>query len=795
MVRDDDGRAQVMDFGLARAGAEFATDADKGSVAEALGSGSTDDSLSEELTQIGSVVGTPGYMAPEQHQGGVVDARSDQYAFCVALWKGLYGELPFRGKDLAAKKFLGPPDPPSSKDVPRWLYAVVARGLQVQPGERWPDMEQLLAALDRDSSTSWRRSAVGVVALGGVAALGVAWAGGGESPCQGAQEQISEVWGEAQSEAVHQNILATDLSYAPETWERVKAHLDRYADDWARMHTDACEATAVRQEQSTGALDLRMRCLHDARTALNATVEVLRETEADTVGHAVDMVASLPKIETCGDLARLEADPKEPTDPRIKEEVDELRGVLARARTLKAAGRYADALDVLEDTAERVRELGHAPLEARFEIDRAGALSSLERWEPAEVASRRGLQLALEHDLPAHATAAANRALWVIAYGKMEPKEAAWIEDIALPLARRAGPDGHEEALALDFLGSVARVRGEFEESAALHERAVEIATRVLGPNDLFVAAALSNAAGAYRDLSRYEDAERTLRRAMAIQSKTLGPSHPRVGSSLVNLGVILTDKGNYDEAEQYSTRGVKVLTAVYGAEHPRVALAKVNLGKLYNARDHHAKAEAVYREVLDVLSKAYPPDNQLVVAIRVNLANALKSQEKYDQARAMYEESLEAVQNGSDPEHPNVIVFRTAMARFALAEGKYDEARAHLDAAIALAQRVLPAKHQDLGAAYYVYGQVAEAEGKKQEALNHYRQSVKIFEPGDGPSLDFAEPAFAIAKLMIDDDPEVALALAERARERLAADPAGDDLRREVVAWIDRRSMGTTVP
>ncbi|MBK8239580.1 MAG: serine/threonine protein kinase [Deltaproteobacteria bacterium] len=82
----DDGRVRVADFGLARA--EHATKSDPGKFPHrrrisCTGSRSAARSM-----------GTPAYMAPEQIAGGRVDARADQYSFCVSAWEVLFGRRP-----------------------------------------------------------------------------------------------------------------------------------------------------------------------------------------------------------------------------------------------------------------------------------------------------------------------------------------------------------------------------------------------------------------------------------------------------------------------------------------------------------------------------------------------------------------------------------------------------------------------------------------------------------------------------------------------------------------------------
>jgi serine/threonine protein kinase len=151
---DGDGRVRVLDFGLARAGPGLELqEAD-----ETLVSGSTAalkaDSLTPPLTRTGALQGTPAYMAPEQWRRAAVTASSDQFAFCVALWEGLFGQRPFRGATMSALAravTAGKPEVPtgSGRRIAPYLRRVLERGLATAPERRFATMDELLAALAR----------------------------------------------------------------------------------------------------------------------------------------------------------------------------------------------------------------------------------------------------------------------------------------------------------------------------------------------------------------------------------------------------------------------------------------------------------------------------------------------------------------------------------------------------------------------------------------------------------------------------------------------------------------------
>jgi outer membrane protein assembly factor BamB len=167
----DDARPRVGDFGLAR---ELAASGDGRGDDEAPARGD-----GELLTHVGTAVGTPGYMPPEQLAGDDIDARADQFAFCVSLWEALFGERPFRGRtpgELAAAIERGELRAPEGTEVPPHVVAALRRGLAADRHARWPSMAPLLEEVRRDPSVARpRRALAAIAAAAAVGGLALAW--------------------------------------------------------------------------------------------------------------------------------------------------------------------------------------------------------------------------------------------------------------------------------------------------------------------------------------------------------------------------------------------------------------------------------------------------------------------------------------------------------------------------------------------------------------------------------------------------------------------------------------------
>jgi tRNA A-37 threonylcarbamoyl transferase component Bud32 len=322
------GDVRVMDFGLARAASEL----DSGGGDSTTTEGRTADVVdASNLTKTGFVLGTPAYMAPEQHRGAVLDARADQFAFCVSLYEALYGERPFPGRSasevLAAVTGRAVRPAPRNSAVPRWLRRVVLRGLAPDPADRWPSLDALRLELDRDRRGPVRIGALVVTTAAVAVAAGFAYgrSASADSPCLGHAEDLAEVWSDQRRAAIAAQFAATGLGYAADTWTRVETSLAGYVATWTTERMDACEASRPRREQGEAVVDPRSACLDRRRTQLDALLEVFASADAGVVERAVAAASGLDAPSTCSSPAALGPDLQTPS-PEVAAEVERLRG-------------------------------------------------------------------------------------------------------------------------------------------------------------------------------------------------------------------------------------------------------------------------------------------------------------------------------------------------------------------------------------------------------------------------------------------------------------------------------------
>ncbi|HXU05417.1 MAG TPA: protein kinase [Polyangia bacterium] len=298
------GVVRVTDFGLARLANE--------EVDGARSAGDDESTVSLRApTRTGALVGTPAYMSPEQFRREPIDARSDEFSFCVALHEALFGTRPAVALRDANESAIEKQELATAR-VPNWLRAVVMRGASGDREQRYPSMSVLLNALERGRTRVKRRVTLAAIGLAALVVTAGAWrvARGNRFVCAVPTDRLAAIWtpdpaGEPRRQSIHRAFTASGRDTAETSWSRVSKVLDDYVRSWSAMYLQTCEATHIRGEQSAEVLDLRMSCLNDNLDQVRALTDVLATANVAAVSHAVTATQDLTPVSRCADLALL----------------------------------------------------------------------------------------------------------------------------------------------------------------------------------------------------------------------------------------------------------------------------------------------------------------------------------------------------------------------------------------------------------------------------------------------------------------------------------------------------------
>jgi eukaryotic-like serine/threonine-protein kinase len=574
---DVHGRPRVTDFGLSRA-----ADEGEDGVAEPTDPRATAPTapsyLSRSLTRTGGVLGTPPYMAPEQVQGGRVDARCDQYAFCVTLHEAVYKERPLAGDGVKLA--------PAHSSVPRWYRDALVRGLATKPEERFASMDALLAALT--PRPTGRRSIAIAAALAAIVAGGGAYA---LSPDRSAEnsgprcdlgvQRLAGTWDQARARQLRGAFLKSGARDADVTWKGFAAIVDRWAATWTAMHDQTCAATHVDGTQSPAVLDLRMECLDRKRQDAKALVDVFAEnTDPSKLDRAIDAADELPALSACADVANLRTVIPAPESSQTRTKVRALRDQLSHSRAVFEAGRYEEGLPRAESLAAEAKALGYAPLAAESAQVVAGYLDRVGDAEKAEKALFDAVRHAIQGR---HARLEAE--LWsalVATYPRdraiPQTRLTAEMADLAI---ERAGGDDLMRARLASNIGAAEGRAANWAEAVRHLERAVALYTRSGRTGSPEFARALTLLGSNLVDLGRYRDARDRLERALSMQRAFLRPGHPDIASTLYHAGHAHMVLGQLQRAREAAQRSHAIRLEELGPEHVALTYSMVLLAEI----------------------------------------------------------------------------------------------------------------------------------------------------------------------------------------------------------------------
>ncbi|MBF5044619.1 MULTISPECIES: serine/threonine-protein kinase [Myxococcaceae] len=729
-----DGRVRVTDFGLVQP---------TGSLAQPLPPGArsaADASTGPLHTGRGRVLGTPGYIAPEHYRGLDLDARADQFAFCAALYEGLYAQRPFAPREPEALRdavLSGRVEPvPASSRVPGAVRALVQTGLAVEPSARHASLDLLLGRLER--ALTGRRTRSGLLAAALLAlllvGLGVQSARKSAQVCSGGPAKLAGVWDGGVRAAVERTLRETGKSYAPETARHVAQLLDGYAGAWTGMYAEACEATAVRKEQSAELLDLRMQCLERRREDLRALTGLLQHADAAMLDKAPQAASGLPAVAVCADAEALRSALPPPPGDAARARLDALRRELSAASSLAALGRLSEGYARAEAAAKEAQALGYVPAVAEALLARGQLGADLRPPEEVEATLRE-------------AALAAGRArddrLLVSAWGRLvqlmaqkeERREATdeLVHALTVTTAR-VGRDpglhaGVERALAMLAArrGEFARAKPLFEEALGHYEEAGD---------ERMTAITLGNLGHVQRELGQLDEASARVKRGIGILERLLGPAHPDNTQLLNVLGAIHWKKRELESARAVFERVLRVREEAFGPQSAPVGLVELNMGAILIELWRLDEAQVHLERAAALLEKTRGAKSQDLAATLDNLGIVLRRKGEPQRALALHRRAADIYRGYFGADHP-MLASLTLNAALALSDaGAHAEAQREMQRAVALYEKRFGAGTPDTAEAYSCLGEVLHAAGREREALAAYGRAQALLEKAGGDAL-----------------------------------------------------------
>lgn len=731
-----DERVRVTDFGLVHPMGDFIGQA--GSAAadpSPTGDGPQAEraSLTVALTCTGAVVGTPAYMAPEQFLGRRLDGRADQFAFCVALYEALFGKRPFGGataREVAEASLAGRLHIPQDSLVPVWMHKLLLRGLQPMPEDRFPSMEALLAAMHREAQPHRHRLRRGAAAMLGLGALVGLIASGQQTPvepCQGAQQELAGIWDESVKQTLAARFLRTGQPYAAPAWHSVEAVLDRYAQSWSAMHTDACLATRIRGEQSELVLDLRMQCLQQRLGGLQALTSLLGNADAQTVEQAVHAANGLGDLALCGDLRLLRERVPPPEQPEVRARVQLVREELASAAALYSTSKYPQGLQVAASAVGAAQELGYRPLLAEALLQ----LGVLRRASGSPVKAQEDLQEARwAAEASRHDEVAAQAALELaLLIGVVQSRTA---EGMLLVRAAEAAlvRMGERVELRTRLLSIKARIlqqQGHYSEAAAALGESLQLTETNLAPGHPQVAELLTDLAAVQRAQGHPKAALELLLRSLALSEKALGPTHPQSASTLEGIGVVLYILGRYEEAEKYGQRVLAIKESTLGAQHYGLSVPLNTLAMVWLIQGRVDQAEAALRRALLLTQQQLGAAHPNSVKMLARLSELLTQRGKLTEAAELQLRATTAAETALGPRDPELSPLLANLAMTRTAQGHYREAERLARRAVALTEQARGPNHAELTNSLLALASVLAAQHRTAESLVCSRRALVI--------------------------------------------------------------------
>jgi non-specific serine/threonine protein kinase/serine/threonine-protein kinase len=723
---------QIIDFGVAR------------DISRSL-------DLKAMFTQVGAVIGTIGYISPEQSglSGEDIDTRSDVYSLGVVLYELLVGALPFDLKNIGSRESLHrmhESDPPRPSTRLRTLGEDTELTAQSRSTAILPLIRQLrgdldaitLKALENDRGRRYATPSALAADIGNYL---------GSLP-----------------------VSARVPSYS----YRAKKYIRRY-----RLGVSVAAAGLLLLLSFAVAQTIQLRNVRQQRDRADRITDFMTnmfkvsdpsESRGNTVTAREILDKSASEIEAGSGL-----------DPSVR---SQLMGVMAE--TYVGLGLYSRARDLAEHALQSRRRLSGPEDPKTLEFMRLLGIILFREGRDSESDTLLRQTIELQTRVLGSgnlSTLETKDALALALVRQAHNSEAATLErEVIAGESRILGSDNIIVLRSMNTLASALRGESRFDEAERYFRQVLEIERRSLGADHPSTLTTMHNLANMLAEQGRYDEAEVMYRDTLATQRRILGPEHPETASTLTTLAnTVARDSSRKAEAEALYRDAVATQLRVVGPEHTFTTRAEEGLANVLSSEHRNNEAETIFREILKTRQKTLGPDNTDVLLTQYNLADVLEKQKRFAEAEELLAKTLEQQKRVLDTDDPDTLASKTLLATILLEEERPQEALELARQAFDVQLRVLGPQHRDTQETLLTLAESMSRLGRYAQAEALYLSTIDKIERL--PKADLAIPWYNFACLAtVSGHSKDALDYLERAVQLGFANPEGmkaeEDLR-----------------
>ena len=770
-----DGRVRVADFGLARRSVDVTQDDEELDEAR---SRTSDAVVDPRVTQTGQVAGTPAYMAPEQWSGGELDARTDQFSFCVVAWEVLFGVRPFERDTVAGRLAAvkaGSPQIVDGVEVPERIAAALQNGLAFRRESRRRDLRDVVGALelelarlggDVEQKRGWFPwKSLGVVGLG----IGLYFGGREanewriEQQCRTeAEDALAEVWNDQERAAAREGIVATGLKDAASVADNALATLDEKGADWVEDSRTMC----IKRETggwTTQASTNSEYCLYRTKNRFQWLSGHFKQGTPSVVGGAQLIATTMATRGDCTSADMLQGSKSAP--PRAN--WDELAALEHEARELSQtpAATLAQAARLKELQVHMV-ELGHSAGTRKLLAQKLRQLGLAQ--EATEVGEEAFLDAVAVGEWRGASEIARSVAHTLSTALNRHDEALLWVALADTTLRRSHSTDATEEYSIAHTKANILTYAERKEEALEAAQVQLRLARNVQDQSPRALGQALLNTGNALTLFNQHELAARLSSQAADKFLDSNGPTSTDAGQALIASIMASSRSGNITQTQNRIRRTTRFFDNA-NIQHPWLPILQLVLAKAHLHTGATPDALATLRHSIKRCSQTPSCNALMSTKIRIiSLQSALRQE-----STANIQEFRLLLLDALDNDITAATQFRayTVLAHASLVEGDAETALKYARSAAELGGKdpeTRGAASRTLGVCEWASGNRAAGEQLLRESIEHDKNPLQHDELGA------ATTQFALARLLWDagDQGDETVQLVVSAREVLLTQP-----------------------